>query len=126
MVGLSRALEKARAAIESIYDGKATISEYKPVKDPVTKRTTPKEVVVLNDQPCHLVFRSVPVSDETNTGTKLNQIIKLHIAPELMIKSGSKITVTQKGRTVAYKNSSASAVYSTHQEIVLALFKDWA
>lgn len=125
MVGLNKAMEKARAAIESMYDGKATISEYESKKDSVTKRTTNKEVEVIKDEACRLIFKSVPMANETDTGASLSQVVKLLIAPELDIKPGSKITVSQKGRTVAYKNSGMPAVYSTHQEITLELFKGW-
>lgn len=125
MVGLNKAMEKARSAIESMYDGKTTISEYVPKKDPVTKRTTNQEAEIIKDQPCHLIFKSVPNAKETDTGTGLSQVVKLLIAPELNIKPGSKITVTQKGRTVAYKNSGMPAVYRTHQEITLELFNGW-
>lgn len=125
MVGLNKAMEKARAAIESMYDGKATISEYKPVKDPVTKRTTSQEVEIIKDQMCRLIFKSIPMANQTDTGASLSQVIKLLIAPELNIKPGSKIVVTQQGRMVAYKNSGMPAVYRTHQEITLELFKGW-
>ena len=40
--------------------------------------------------------------------------------------AGSKIVVTQEGRTAAYARSGEPAVYSSHQEIVLVPFEEYA
>lgn len=65
--------------------------------------------------------------------TKSNRLInylrfcKEHpIPPDVVIKAGSKIIVTQHGRTTEYSNSGVPAVYPTHQEIMLTLFNGWA
>ena len=52
--------------------------------------------------------------------------VKLFIAPEINVMPGSKIVVTQKGRTTEYKNSGEPAIFDTHQEIMLVKFKGWA
>ena len=44
----------------------------------------------------------------------------------LCLPSGSKITVTQNGKTTDYCLSGESAVYTSHQEIALELFEDYA
>ena len=54
------------------------------------------------------------------------QTIKLYIYPDINIKNGSKIIVTQNGKKQEYKNSGEPARYETHQEIMLELFKGWA
>ena len=51
--------------------------------------------------------------------------MKLFISPDVLIKAGSKIIVTQHGRTTEYSNSGVPAVYPTHQEIMLTLFEGW-
>lgn len=51
---------------------------------------------------------------------------KLFISPDVAIKAGSKIIVTQHGRTTEYSNSGVPAVYPTHQEIMLTLFNGGA
>ena len=78
------------------------------------------------DKPCRVSFEDIYVNTETDTEAKKLQKIKLFIAPELDIKSGSKIVVTRKGRVTSYKNSGEPAIYDTHQEIMLELFKGWA
>jgi hypothetical protein len=126
MVELTQAMAKARKAIESLYDSTATVIEYQPIKDPISKRTTQQEVTVLTGQPCRFSLKMVSQAKGSETATAVPQVIKLFIAPELVIKPGSKISVTRKGVTIDYKNSGQPAIYDTHQEIILELFKGWA
>lgn len=126
MVELTQAMVKARKAIESLYDSVATVIEYQPVKDPTTKRTTQREMSVLENQPCRVSFKAVSQAKGSEMATAAPQVIKLFLAPELVIKPGSKISVTRKGVTTDYKNSGQPAIYETHQEIILELFKGWA
>lgn len=123
---LSKAkMVKARKAIESLYDGKCTITEYQKVKNE-NKTTSFEEVVVLKDEPCRLSFGSTQSASPTNNGSSvLSQTVKVFISPEITVKAGSKLTITQNGITAIYKNSSEPAFYSTHQEINLELFKGW-
>ncbi len=115
-----------RKAVESRYIGLCTVAEYGPVKNPTTKITKNVESNVINNEPCRVSYKNITVANSTNTGTITKQIIKLFIAPELDIKPGSKITVTQNGVTTAYKNSGKPAIYSSHQEIILELFDGWS
>lgn len=116
----------ARKAIESQYDGKCNIIEHKEKLKENSNITHFVEEVVKADQPCKISFEEVYVNTETDTDTKVITKIKLFIAPEINISPGSKIIVTQKGRTTEYKNSGEPAVYDTHQEIMLVKFKGWA
>ncbi|MBH7490861.1 hypothetical protein I6A30_18955, partial [Clostridioides difficile] len=52
-------VSKTRKAIEMLYRDKCTIVEYQPIKDPVTKRTNNKEVIVLENQPCKLSYKNI-------------------------------------------------------------------
>ena len=123
---LDKARKQARKAIEKLYDAKCTIYEYQKVKDPITKQTKQKEVAVLADQSCKLSYSSSKSTSQSDTGNEVPQVIKIFIAPELDIRTGSKLVVTNKGRTAAYQNSGEPAIYSTHQEVVLNLFAGWA
>ena len=117
---------KARKAIESLYDGTCTITEYQKVKKE-NKSTGFAEVVVLEDEPCRLSFKTITNTNPTETGaSSVIQSTKVFLAPEIKVKPGSKLTITQNGVTKEYKNSGEPAFYSTHQEIVLELFKGWA
>ena len=120
------AMVKARKAIETMYDGTCTITEYQEyVKE--NKSIGHKEVVVLEEQPCRLSFSSSPNTnlEETNASS-VAQTIKVFLSPDVTINAGSKLTITQNGVTTEYKNSGVPMVHETHQEITLDLFKGWA
>ena len=48
----------------------------------------------------------------------------LFIRPDLEIKEGSVIEITQNGVTNRYKRASKPAVYTRHQEVALELYED--
>lgn len=122
---IQAAKQAARKAIESTYDGVAVVEEYQQVKDEVTKLTSNEVVVVLKNQPCRLSFEKLQIVNQTESAAEVTQTTKLFIAPDIEIRPGSKITVTQVGRTAEYTYSGVPAVYDTHQEIILDLFTDW-
>ena len=109
-----------------MYDGRCTITEYQKVKQ-ANKSTGFEPVDVLTDQPCRLSFKTINNTNNTDTGASaVTQITKVFLAPEIKVKPGSKLTITQNGVTTEYKSSGEPAVYSTHQEIILELFKGWS
>lgn len=114
-----------RKAIEKTYTGKCTIIEHKKVKKE-NKSTGFEDDEVLTNQPCKLSFERITNNHQGETAATIIQIAKLMIAPEVIIKPGSKITVTQNGTTTDYSSSGEPAIYNTHQEIVLELFKGWS
>lgn len=116
---------KARKAIESLYDGKCTITEHQKVQKE-NKSTGFQDVIVQEEIPCRLSFNTVNNANQTETAASIVQITKVFLAPEIQVKPGSKLTITQNGVTTDYKSSGEPAFYSTHQEIVLELFKGWA
>lgn len=115
----------ARNAIESHYDAVCDIIELQSVTENNIRKNN-KEVTVETEKPCRVSFEDIYANTETETEAKKVQKIKLFIAPELVIKPGSKIVVTRKNRKTEYKNSGEPAVYDTHQEIMLELWKGWA
>lgn len=115
-----------RKALESLYIGTCTISEYQEVRNPITKITKHEVVDVLTNQPCKLSFHKNNIVNQTEGAALVTQTVKLFIAPEIIIKSGSKITVTQNGATTEYSNSGEPARYDSHQEVMLELFKGWS
>ena len=115
---------KVRKALEKGYDGTFTVTEHKKITKP-NHTTGFSDVVVIENQPCRLSFSSSPSATGGDIA-EINQTVKLFFAPEINVKEGSKITVTQNGITTEYKQSGVPAVYSTHQEILLELFRGWA
>ena len=124
-MGIEQARRAARKALERTYEGRATVYEYQSVRDPDTFLTDFKEVTVLEDQPCKLSFENLTTTDENHVAT-VAQGVKLFLSPDVSIKPGSKITVTQNGVTTEYSSSGVPAKYPTHQEIMLKLFERWA
>lgn len=121
-----RAKSAARKAIESTYEGVCDIIEYGSVKDKKSKITRHEEITVLQNQPCKLSFEKIAAAAGSDTAAAVTQGAKLFIAPETEVKSGSKIVVTQNGVNNVYSASGQPAVYSSHQEIMLELWKGWA
>ncbi|MBE5886762.1 MAG: hypothetical protein E7284_10210 [Lachnospiraceae bacterium] len=116
---------RIRKAIEAMYDGSCTVTENVKVKDLATKQTNFVPQITIKDQPCHISYKSAYPTGDGNTAS-LAQEIKLFIAPEIKISAGSKIEVTQNGKTTEYTNSGEPQVYKYHQEISLKLFERWA
>ena len=123
-MSIEKARMAARKALERMYQGRAAVNEYQKVKEE-WGMTNFQEVTVLEDQPCKLSFETLSSTDGDHV-SKVAQSVKLFIYPDVVIKAGSKIIVTQDGRTTEYSNSGVPAVYPTHQEIMLTLFNGWA
>lgn len=126
VVKLTAAQKAARKAIESTYSGVCTILERRDVRDEKTKVTRKnEEVPVIENQPCKLSFEKLNAVVQTETAAAMAQGTKLFIAPEITIKPGSKIIVEQNGVTTEYSASGEPAVYFSHSEYILELFKGW-
>lgn len=115
-----------RAAIERLYKGTCRITNKQKVVDPITKRTTDKDVLFCDNEPCRLSYESIQSADYDHVTSEIKQQIKLFMRPEVMVVAGAKVVVTQNGRTVTYKAAGQPAVYSNHQEILLELDGDKA
>ena len=96
------------------------------VENEETGLSDEEEVIVIENQPCKLSFKKLTAASQTETAAAVSQVIKLFLAPEINVKAGSKLVVTQNGVTGKYSASGIPAVYSTHQEIVLELWEGWA
>lgn len=115
----------ARKAIESTYEGICSIVEYGDILDEQTKITSQGEIIVLEGQPCRLSFETISAAHQSDTASSVSQRTKLFVSPETTVKSGSKIVVTQNGVTTEYSASGEPAIYFSHQEIMLELFRGW-
>lgn len=117
----------ARNVVERLYKGSCSVYILDNERNTETKQTEQTERLMLKNQPCRVSFESNNTTVKSNdTANEKPQSIKLFIAPEIIIAAGSKIVVTQNGRTETYKSSGVSRVYVTHQEIALELFERWA
>lgn len=125
MSAVQAAQGAARKAVEATYSGTLTVTERKKDRDAGSKLTKTGPVVVLEAQPCRLSFETLRSAAQTDTAAAVTQITKLFVSPDVVIRPGSKITVTQDNVTTDYTRSGVPAVYPTHQEIVLELFKEY-
>ncbi len=116
---------KVREAVESLYDGVCTITEYQKIRKE-NKSTAFAEVVVLENQPCRMSFKTVNPTNQTETAGVVTQAVSVYLSPDILVKPGSKMVITQNGVTNEYKCSGKPAVYSSHQEVPLELFKGWS
>ncbi|MDO4267451.1 MAG: hypothetical protein Q4C73_03175 [Eubacteriales bacterium] len=114
-----------KAVLEQTYDGVCSIYALAYEKDPETRVSKHKETLLQGELPCHLSFSGSPAAKNSETVTTAAQTIKLFLAPEQVIPPGSRIEVTQNGRTESYAQSGKAAVYTSHQEIVLELWKGY-
>ena len=117
---------KVRKAVEELYTGTCRVTEHQKVKDKESKLITYADQVVLENQPCRLIFKSADTAGQNETAVSVAQTVKLLISPDIVIRPGSKITVTQNKVTTDYTYSGVTAMYPTHQEITLQLFERWA
>ena len=114
---------RVKAAIETMHDGICTVYGKLTRVDPATKRTVTEDAVIYADQPCHV---SYSYTNQVQSGSSdgmatVEQVIKLFVAPELIIPAGSKIVVLQRGTTQTYDSSGEPAKYDSHQEIRLTI-----
>lgn len=104
-----------------LWIGKCTVYEFEDVTDPETYQTTQREVAVIEDEPCRLSYNHEQATNIQSGAAVVSQSITLFIRPDLVIKPGSVIEITQHGVTERYEGSGKPAIYTNHQEIILKL-----
>ena len=116
-----------RRALERMYTDRCNVIVREKSVNPVNKRTEFTEVTALMDVPCRVSFAALSGADGSPAAA-VGQDVKLFTAPEIAIPPGSKIIITRGGikELNAYAYSSEPAIYPSHQEIRLELWKDWA
>lgn len=123
---VKRAQAAHRSIIEQVYFGSCQVYGLVTVTDPESRVSKQREVPLLEGIPCHLSHSGGAPAVNSDTITVVSQTIQLFLPPEPVIPSGSRIEVTQNGRTESYGQSGKAAVYATHQEIPLELWKGYA
>lgn len=124
---------KYRAAIEQMYEDRATIYRHAKVKDRVTKETKLVPVPFISDQPCRISQKALGQNNQTEAQNDISYETKLFIAPEREIKQGDMLEVT-RGRFTDFGwepiaparkyTAGEPFMYQTHQEISLQR-KEW-
>ncbi len=114
---MDKTIALSRKAIESGYTGRCTIIEYRDIV--VDYETRTEEVKVIENQPCKLSKKTISPTSQFEIAPTVAYAPQLFIAPEIKIKPGSIIIITQNSVTRKFERSGESFVYATHQEIIL-------
>lgn len=113
--------------LKLLWTDQCTISGKDKVTDPVTKITSFINKQLVGNEPCRISFaKTNNAANGSGVAAGISQDIKLFIRKDLVIPPGSKISVIRDGVTVDYKQSGQPAVFTSHQEISLNLFKEMA
>ena len=107
-----------------LWTGRATISEYQEITNEETYQSTFALVPIVQDEPCRLSHSRESTVNVSEGAPYVAQSIVLFIRPDIAIKEGSVIEVTQNNVTTKYKRASKPAVYTNHQEVSLELYED--
>lgn len=116
---------KIRRAVESLYNGVFDVIEHQSFINPDTGITDFNETVVLSGVPGRICYKKINSAIQGKSSDYATQGIILIAAPDIEIKPGSKIRISQNGIITEYQKSGEPAVYESHQEIYLILFKGW-
>lgn len=124
--GMKAAQAVARKMIESTYFGSCTIIERVERTNNTTKITGFEDVIVTKNQRCRLSFEKLSPTTQSDKAASVSQGIKLFLSPDIKVKAGSKIVILQDGMNQVYSVSGEPAVYPSHQEIMLEIFRRWS
>ena len=105
--------------LQKLWRDTCSIYNFEKVKNPKTKTTEFKEILVQENIPCRISFQNISSTSETPSIAITNQVIKLFLSNKEEIKENSKIVVTRNGISKTYKASGIPAIYSVHQEVIL-------
>lgn len=114
-----------REAIEKLYTHTCSIVVKEKIKKP-DHSTGFGEKTLFENKACRISFSSISTVNDNSRAALKQQTIKLFIAPDIDIPEGSKIIVSHDGVESTFSKSGVSALYSTHQELNLDIFKGWA
>ena len=113
-----KVVELYRKKIEELYTHKCTITSVMAVKDPVKTTTVMEDIETYKDIPCRISFNLQKV-DEKELVNSSESVVKLFVAPDVLMKEGSKVIATVNGVVTQYECSTTPFLYPTHNEYLL-------
>lgn len=122
---LDKSRLKAKMAIEKLYEDTCNIYTYEKITEANTGITRQVKKIYLENISCRMSFSNFP-STTDDEQAKLTQSIKLFLPSDILIKAGSYVSICRQGLITDYVCSGKPAIYKTHQEINLELYKDYA
>lgn len=116
---------KYEKALRSLWTGTCDAYIRETTINPANGRNEAQEVLLFQNEPCRLSFASIKSTQENNDAAVVQQSVKLFISKAISIPPGTKLVVTQNGKTDSYSRAGEPGVYTYHQEIALEHFKEW-
>lgn len=115
--------------LATLWIGRVNVYEYREVTNAETWETTHELVKVISDEPCRVSFGQTAYSkgktvDVSEGVPYIAQTITMFCRPDLEIKEGSVLEISQHNKTIKYKRASVPAIHSLHQEVLLELYED--
>ena len=106
-------------ALERLYDGVCTvIDQVETIDEDGISHF--EDGIVVENVPCRVSIGTSPIATVTDV-SNVSQAITLFCAPDVTIKKGSQIDVTQYGVTAHYKCAGVPAVYDVFQSVEMEL-----
>ena len=112
-------------ALRLLWRDRVTVVTYTKAQQP-SGLTKFEERTVLEGEPCKLSFASVRSVSPTDGEALVVQTTKLFLDKGVGIPPGSKIIVTRDGKDYVFGCSGEPGRYSSHQEIVLEPYVEYA
>lgn len=107
-------------ALERLYDGVCNVIDQREIidEDGISHF---EDTVTAENVLCRVSIGSSPIAVTTENATTVNQTITLFCAPDVPLKKGAQIEVTQYGITSRYKCAGVPAVYDVFQSVEMEL-----
>ena len=112
-----------KSAVESLYTGTASVYDFAYVDTGHgAKKLSSEPTQTYKDIPCRLSHKALSPNEQDRYGN-VEQETVMYCDPSYAIKPGAKITITQAGATTEYECAGLRAMYESHQEIRLTVFR---
>jgi len=111
--------------VQRLFDGNCDVIELVEKVDGFGI-TQMEQSVVLENVPCRICYKNIKPAVKGKSSDYITQEVTLLIPPDIVIKNGSIVNVTQNGQSVCYRKTGEAAVYSSHREIRMVIMGRFA
>jgi hypothetical protein len=114
---------KIKNAIKLLFDGVCDIyrNVLKEDESGISYGTYEK---IYENMPCRISYKSDGQSEESETITRAQQVVRIFFSNECLIESGDIFCVTQNGKSEKYKSCGRIRVYENHIECEAEIFDE--
>ena len=120
MVDIRKELESIKKDVELMYIDRCNVISYEKYEDK-NGITRYGEILKYENLPCHLTYSNVSQANSNGKYAITSQVVKLYLAPDVGIKTGSIIEILGDGKSFRYKCSGKPILTPSHQEIILEI-----